>query len=139
MLREEIKQLKTEPSDLRKFGLLVGGALILLGLWFWHRHKGHYPWFLFPGSILLIAGVTLPRSLKQIYIGWMAMAFVLGLVVSTVLLTAFFYLVVTPIGLAARCFGKDFLERKWDSKAPSYWLARDQSKPRQSADYDRQF
>src|SRR5205809_3485170 len=113
MIREEIKQLKTGPSELRKFGLTVGGVLVLLGCWFIYRHKAHYPWFLWPGLLLLAVGLLLPRSLKHIYLGWMAGALLLGFIVSTVLLILFFYLVVTPIGLIARCVGKDFLKRKW--------------------------
>jgi hypothetical protein len=61
------------------------------------------------------------------------------MIVSTVLLTVFFYLVVTPIGLAARCVGKDFLERRWDAKATTYWRARDHSEPRPPAEYEQQF
>lgn len=139
MIREEIKQLKTGPRDLRKFGLMVGGVLSLLGLWFLYRHKGHYPYFLYSGLLLAGLGLAAPGSLKQVYVGWMALAMLLGLIVSTTLLTVFFYLVVTPIGLAARCFGNDFLERRWDARATTYWLARDRSKPRQPADYERQF
>src|SRR2546423_13132768 len=127
MIREEIKQLKTEPRDLRKFGLMVGGVFSLLGLWFLYRHKAHYPYFLCPGILLVGLGLIVPKSLKHVYIAWMALAFALGLVVSTALLTVFFYLVVTPIGLAARCLGKDFLARKWNPKAESYWLPRDRS------------
>ena len=139
MLREEIKQLKTEPRDLRKFGLTVGGVFSLLGLWFFYRHKAHYPYFVCPGLLLLVLGLALPKSLKQVYVGWMAVAFFLGLLVSTVLLTLFFYLVVTPLGLAARCVGKDFLNRRWDAKATTYWLAREHSKPKPSAEYEQQF
>ena len=139
MIIEEIKQLKTGPRDLRKFGLTVGGVLGLLGLWFLYRHKAHYPYFLYPGLLLLVLGLAVPKSLKHLYIVWMTLAFVMGMIVSTVLLTLFFYVVVTPIGLAARCFGKDFLGLKLDAKASSYWLARDQSKPRQAADYEQQF
>ena len=127
MITEEIKQLKTAPRDLRKFGLTVGGVFVLLGFWFLYRHKTHYPWFLFPGLLLFVLGLVAPKSLKQVYIGWMALGFFLGLIVSNVMLTVFFYLVVTPIGLAARCFGKDFLDRKWDTKATTYWLLRDQT------------
>src|SRR5260221_8185968 len=103
MITEEIKQLKTGPRDLRKFGLTVGGVLGLLGLWFLYRHKAHYPYFLYPGLVLLVLGVAVPRSLKYLYIGWMTFAFVMGMIVSTALLTVFFFVVVTPIGLVARC------------------------------------
>lgn len=32
-----------------------------------------------------------------------------------------FLLIVTPAGFLLRMFGIDFLERKMDPKAPSYW------------------
>ena len=139
MIREEIKQLKTGRRDLQKFGLMVGGVFLLLGLWFLYRHKAHYPFFFYPGAVLLVVGLFLPQILKPIYIGWMALAFTMGLIVSTVLLTIFFYLVVTPIGLAARCLGKDFLARKWDAETTTYWLRRNHSRSSQPVQYERQF
>ena len=137
MIREELKQLKTGAADLRKFGLTVGGVLLLLGLWFLYRHKGYYQYFLYPGGALVVLGLVIPKSLKHVYLGWMSLAFVLGLIVSTALLTVFFYLVVTPIGLVARIFGKDFLQRKLDPNAASYWLPRNTS--RAPADYEQQY
>src|SRR2546423_3406348 len=139
MLIEEIKQLKTGPRELRKFGLMVGAVFFLLGLWFWHRHKAHYPYFIWPGLLLLVLGLSAPKSLKYVYIAWMALGFFLGLIVSTLLLTIFFYLVMTPFGLAARCLRKDFLERKWDARAPSYWRRRDTARPKGGEEYERQF
>src|SRR5881397_3046119 len=112
VIREELKHLKTEPRELRKFGLMVGGVLLLLGFWFVFRHKPWHAWSWTPGALLLLLGILAPRVLKHIYLGWMTLAFVLGFIVSTILLTIFFYVVVTPIGLVARLCGKDFLERK---------------------------
>ncbi len=139
MIRDELQKLKTEPRDLRKFGLLVGGVFALLALWFWFRHKPFYPYLLIPAAPLLVLGLVWPRSLRLVYLGWMALAFLLGHVVSTVLLVLFFCLVVTPIGLLARCLGKDFLTRKWDRQAASYWLPRERSVPKSKADYEQQF
>ena len=137
-IREELKHLKTEPRDLRKFGLLVGGVLVLLGLWFVFRHKPWHPWLWVPGAGLMAFALIAPRGLKQIHLGWMILAITLGLVVSTILLTLFFYVVVTSIGMLARLFGKDFLARKW-SNSPSYWLVRPTSEAKQPRDYERQF
>lgn len=138
VIREELKHLKTAPRDLRKFGLLVGGVLLILGLWFLFRHKPWHAWFWIPGAVLVVFGIVAPKALKHAYVAWMALAFVLGLIASTILLTVFFYLVVTPIGLAAKICGKDFLERKWSNK-PSYWLLRTSSRARQPAEYEQQF
>jgi hypothetical protein len=139
MLRDEIKQLKTGLADLRKFAFSVGGVLVLMGIIFLWRHKAHYPWLLYPGLVLIGLGVVAPASLKPIYLAWMSLALLLGLVVSTIFLTIFFFLVVTPIGLAARCLGKDFLERTWDGNATTYWIKRDASKSKKAEDYERQF
>ena len=139
-MREDIKALqKATPRDLRKFGLVVGGVFCALGLWFFLRHKPYYWYVLAPGVPLVVLGAILPRSLKWIYVGWMALAMVLGAIVSTVLLTLLFYLVVTPIGLVARLAGKDFLSRKLQPGAPSYWILRDASKPKAKHEHEQQF
>jgi hypothetical protein len=139
MIREELKQLATTPRDLRKFGLTVGAVFVLLGAWFLYRHKPAWPYTLPPGIALLTLGLVAPRSLKPIYIGWMAMAIALGLAMSTVVLTVFFYLVVTPTGLAARLAGKDFLSLKLDRRAQSYWIKKAPTPHKQAADYEQQY
>lgn len=139
MLREEIKALETGSRELRKFGLLVGGIFTFLGAWFAWRGKSHYPYFLVPGVVLIVSGALFPRSLRRIYIGWMSLALVLGMVVSTVLLCLFFYFVVTSIGLVARVCGKDFLNRKLNRNASSYWVMRDRSIKKQRIDYEQQY
>ncbi|HEU0037957.1 MAG TPA: SxtJ family membrane protein [Verrucomicrobiae bacterium] len=137
-IREDIQQLKTSERDLRKFGLLVGGVFAVLGLLFLIRHKAHYPYFLMPGVVLTVSGAIFPRALRTIYIAWMAVAVVLGFVMAHIILTLFFFLVITPIGLVARLFGKDFLGLKLDRQGATYWIRRGQ-KSKAQANYERQF
>ena len=137
-IRDDIRQLKTGDRDLRKFGLTVGGVFALLGVLFLWRHKAHWPYFLWPGAGLIAAGFIFPRALKWVYIAWMSIAFVLGFVMAHVILTLFFFLIITPVGLVARLFGQDFLSLKLDRTAKSYWIPREK-KVKQPADYERQF
>lgn len=137
-IREDIQQLKTGPRDLRKFGLMVGGVFAALAVLLWLRHKPSYPYFLWPGLTLIAIGAVLPRVLKYVYIAWMSVAFVLGFIMTRVILTLLFFLIVTPIGLVARLFGKDFLQLKLDTSASSYWIHRE-PKTVTPADYERQF
>lgn len=137
-IREDIKQLKTGPRELRKFGLMVGGVFAVVGLLFLWRHPGRSPYFLWPGGTLMLLGLVLPRVLKWVYLVWMSIAFALGFVMAHVILTLLFLLVITPMGLVARMTGKDFLSLKLDRAAKSYWIPR-QQKPRTAADYERQF
>jgi len=139
VIREDLKQLSTTPRDLRKFALLVGGVFAAIGVWLLIKHRPAGPWFVSPGALLMLLGLAAPSLLKPVYLGWMAMALVLGIVVSTVILTLFFFLVMTPIGLIARILGKDFLSQKLDRPAKTYWLPRDRAAARKPADYERQF
>lgn len=137
-IREDIKQLKTGDRDLRKFGLVVGGVFAALGCLFLLRDKAAYPYFLWPGAVLMVAGMVFPRRLRYVYLAWMSLAFVLGFVMAHVILTLFFVFVVTPLGLLARLARKDFLSLKLDRGAKSYWIARE-PKAKSPADYERQF
>src|SRR6202043_1988035 len=108
----DLKKLKSGARDLRKFGLTVGGVFVLLGVLLLVRHRSSYPFFLGAGAVLTAFAVIWPRALKYVYIAWMALAFTLGFVMSNVILTLFFFLFVTPIGLLARPFQKGFFPRK---------------------------
>ena len=135
----DLRELRTGARELRKFGLLVGGVLAALGLVMWARGRVYFPWFLAPGAVLAALGLALPKVLKPVYVGWMALALALGFVVSQVILTAFFFLVITPIGLAARMLGKDFLRLRLDRQAGSYWMPRQQGGPKPPKEYEQQF
>ena len=139
MIRQELEQLSLATRDLRKFGLLVGGVFALLGAWFLLRHKSAWPWLMAPGGLLVLLGLVAPGWLKYPYRAWMTMAFLMGTVVSTLILTVFYFLVVTPLGLLGRAFGKDFLSQKLNPHAKSYWLLRDRSAVRSPAEYEQQF
>jgi len=137
-IHADLEKLKTGAHDLRKFGLTVGSVFVLLGVLFLLRHMSSYPWFLGIGAVLTVFGVIWPRALKYVYIAWMTLAFTLGFVMSKVILALFFFLFVTPIGLLARLFQKDFLARKWDKQGASYWIeCPKETKAPES--YERQF
>jgi hypothetical protein len=137
-IRQQINDLKTDTPDLRKFGLLVGGVLCVFGLLLLLRHKTNYPYLFWPGAVLIAVGAVWPRVLKYPYIAWMTMAFALGFIMSQVILTLFFFLLVTPISLFARLVGKDFLNRKLDPQATTYWIPHE-AKAKTPDSYQQQY
>lgn len=138
-IRDDIRDLKTSPADLRKFGLLVGGVCAALGLVALLRHKPISPYLLTPGCLLVVLGAILPRCLKPVYLVWMTVAIVIGAILARVILTLFYFLVMTPVGLVARLAGRDFLSLKLDRNATTYWLQREKTGPKSRQDYERQF
>jgi NADH:ubiquinone oxidoreductase subunit 5 (subunit L)/multisubunit Na+/H+ antiporter MnhA subunit len=136
MLLEELKNIKSEKRDLRNFGLLVGGILAVIGGVLIWRGKPSYPYFLITGLLLVGSGLLVPSVLRPLQRAWMALAVVLGWVMTRVILSVLFYLVITPLSLLLRVFGMRFLD-KGKSKG-SYWQYR-KDKDKDVSRYERQF
>ncbi|MGD8404126.1 MAG: SxtJ family membrane protein [Anaerolineales bacterium] len=135
---EEIKNIKSEKSDLRKFGITIGLFLMILaGVLFW-RGKETFEIFLVSGLALLALGLTIPVVLKPIYWIWMILAVILGWVMTRVILSLLFYIVITPIGFFSRLSGNRFLDLEWDKSKDTYWNYRTTNQLNRE-DYERQF
>lgn len=135
---EEIKNLKSEKSDLRKFGITIGTVLFIIAGFFFWKEKESFQLFLTIGIILFVTGIAIPIILKPVYWAWMVFATTLGWFMTRVILSLLFYVIVTPIGLISRLFGKQFLELKWDKSQDSYWNYRE-SKELERSNYENQF
>lgn len=122
---EEVRALDTGRAALRRFGLAVGGVFLAIGAVVVWRSG----WTLGPaatvlgglGGALMALGLVAPPLLRPVYLGWMGLAFVLGFVMTRVILTVVFVGLVIPIGLVLRLVGKDLLDRRLDRGAASYW------------------
>lgn len=68
-----------------------------------------------------LTGISGSKAALPLYWFWMGIAFVLGNVMSRVLLVLFFYLLVTPVGLLGRLLGRDVLQLNGGERA-SFWL-----------------
>ena len=135
-VKEELSELEISKKILRKFGLLVGGVFLLLGLLIYYSSQGFMEIiFVIIGALLFIFGFLFPNSLSGVYKVWMGLALALGWIVSRLLLTILFYLGITTVGFIARIFGKKFLDTKFRDGAESYWVKREDSK----VDYSKMY
>lgn len=71
----------------------------------------------------MIQGIL--RFGKLVYKGWMAFARALGWLNTRILLVLFFYLIITPVAVLARLFGKDLLSQRLAPEAKSYWIPKE--------------
>ena len=135
---EEIKNIKSEKSDLRNFGIIVGIILLIIsGFLFW-KEKESFQIFLAIGITLFLTAIALPSVLKPVYWIWMIFAIILGWIMTRVILSLLFYVVFTSIGLTLRFFGKKFLELRWDNSKESYWNFRNNEHLKKE-NYEKQF
>ena len=118
---EEIKDIKSGKKELREFGLTIGIILVILGLVALWRGKATFPYFLGVGAVFITLGIFLPGPLKRLQKIWMGFSIILGFFMSRIVLTALFYVGITPIGIIMRIFGKDLLDEKIDKSCSSYW------------------
>ena len=137
-VRVEMRGLKRTPKELRKFAYLVGSVLVIVGgaglFKHWHVLVVAALWG--AGLMLLLGGLLTPRLLEGVYTVWMGIAFGLGWVVSRAILVLLFYLVITPIGMLARLFGKKFIDITFPQAGESYWISRQNSK---KINYEKMF
>jgi len=135
-LKEKLKNIDTSQSRLRKFGLVVGGILLAIFVYYDLFHNTQIMWVSLVGSLLILFGVIVPRWLYWLYYVWMGIAFVLGAVVSRVLLTIIFYLIITPIGVVVRLIQGNPLKFDIDKEGGSYWR---EYKINESSHFERPF
>ena len=135
---EEIKNIKSEKSDLRKFGITIGVILLIIAGFLLWKEKESFQILLTFGVTLCIFGIVIPFILKPIYWVWMIFAIILGWFMTRVILSLLFYVVFTSIGLTLRLFGKQFLDLRWEKSKDSYWNFRN-SELLQKENYQKQF
>ncbi len=112
--------LHSTPEQARDTGLAM--VLICL-LWaYWGGRPGLLPW----AMALLVLTMVWPRAFQPLAGVWFGLSRLLGHVVSTVILTVVFFLVVTPMGLVRRLLGADALQlKKWKQGRGSVFTVRE--------------
>lgn len=99
----------------RSFGVSVGAVLCVIAAVLWWRHRVTRAEIVGGvGVVLLAGGLIAPRLLKWPSALWWRFSRALGYVNARVLLSVLFFLILTPLGLAWRLFGKDPLTRRRD-------------------------
>ena len=126
---QEIRTLDTSKKAIRKFGLVIVVGLGVIGILISLKtHNLNVPkWLWGIGLLFLILSFILPSVLRPVYRIWMLIAYFIGGIVSRVILTMLFYVVLTPTGLVLRLFGKDVLDKKFEKNRESYWVKKDLS------------
>jgi hypothetical protein len=133
----------------RKFGITVFVGFTILGAALWllggklglSREAGRMiwgslPWFvLLPVPVMLLA-LLWPRGARPFYWVWMGIAFVMGTVMSTILMAVTYWVVFGTIATIFRLRRRDRLVLR-DPGGGSLWVETAGAPPRER--YERQF
>jgi len=116
------------PSN-KKFGLTFAVIFFAIGLFLWYLKAAVVFWPLALGAIFLGLGLFLPKSLTALNSLWLKFGLLLHRVTSPIILAIMFYLLITPMGILMRIFGRCPIDKKFNAQLNSYWIVRDPPGP----------
>jgi hypothetical protein len=114
-------------QHIREFGAVMALALTLIAAFQIHKPGGLSLAFglVVAGLVTWAVGVTAPNVLKKPWEAWMAFAHVLGFVMTTILLTLTWVVMVIPLAAVLRVFGVKVMDATYKTSVATYWETRD--------------
>tara|TARA_B100001063_G_C16486695_1_gene415340 strand:+ start:73 stop:453 length:381 start_codon:yes stop_codon:yes gene_type:complete len=108
----------------RSFGLLFFIFFLALALWPLTK-KGEINLYLIAiALIFLVLGLLNSRILSPLNKAWIKLGEILGRIIAPIVMAIVYFLILTPISLLVRFFGKDLIGVKFSSDIKSYWVKR---------------
>ena len=123
-----------KKSSNRSFGILF--FLVFLGFGLWPLTKEMSPniYLVLISIIFLILGLLNSKLLSPLNNIWIKFGEILGKIIAPLVMALVYFLILTPISLLVRAFGKDLLGLKYVKQQNSYWI-----KKKNVGTMDRQF
>lgn len=129
-LHEEFaRDYHVEAASNKRFGLIVGGILLLFGVLrtYLHGEIGYLSGLLAGvGLVLVIAALTRPDVLEPANRGWNKLGLLLHRVTNPIFLGGLYAIAIVPTGLLMRAFRVDPMGLRRQPKG-TYWNARNKT------------
>ena len=106
------------------FGLLFFAVFLIIGLW--PIINGDSPRIIFfiIALIFLILALVNSKILTPLNKAWVKFGELLGKIIAPIVMAVVYFVVLTPISIIVRIFGKDLLKTKLSDNNKSYWIKR---------------
>ena len=113
-----------KKSSNKSFGILF--FLVFLGLGLWPLTNDNSPniYLIIISIIFLILGLLNSKLLSPLNSFWIKFGELLGKIIAPVVMVIIYFLILTPISLIVRLFGKDLLGLKFSKQLKTYWIKR---------------
>ena len=108
-------------SSNRSFGIVFFIVFLIIALYPLTYNGEIRVWSAITSLIFLLLGLINSKILSPFNKLWFKFGIFLGKIISPLIMGIIFFIVVTPIGLIMRLFGKDVLNLKYN-KNHSYWV-----------------
>ena len=122
-----MKNSKIKISSNKSFGIVFFTVFLIIAIWpLLNGYEIRY-WSLIISIVFLILGILNSKILTPLNKIWFKIGILLGNVISPIVMSIIFFLVVTPTSLIMKLFGKDILGIK-KNRSKSYWIEKSGSK-----------
>jgi hypothetical protein len=115
--------MKSQSSN-RSFGLLFFIVFIVVGLWPITKGETANIYLIIISLFFLIFGLINSKILSPFNKAWVKFGEILGLIIAPIIMALVYFIILTPISLIVRMFGKDLLGLKFLKKQDTYWIKR---------------
>ena len=115
---------KIKISSNKNFGIVFSIFFLLISIYLLLNNNPIYYWSLFVSFIFLVLGLMNSKILSPLNLLWFKFGILLGKIVSPIVMGVIFFLVVTPISIILKIFGKDVLNLKFNNNK-TYWIVKD--------------
>ena len=115
--------MKSQSSN-RSFGILFFIVFLILSLWPLKSGNNLNLYFLITSGIFLILGALNSKLLSPLNKAWIKFGEILGLIIAPIVMGLVYFVILTPVSLIVRLFGKDLLGLKFIKENETYWIKR---------------
>ncbi len=113
-----------KKSSEKSFGILFGVVFIIISLWPLFYSNSLRVWSLILAIIFFLITFLKPLLLKPFNNAWIKLGELLGRIIAPIVMAIVYFLILTPISLLVRLFGKDLIGMKFSNDIKSYWIKR---------------
>ena len=105
----------------KSFGIVFFIVFLIISFYPLINQENIRVWSLIISLIFLILGLLNSKILNPLNKLWFKFGMILGRIISPIIMSIIFFLVVTPIGLIMKLLKKDLLNLKFN-KTNTYWI-----------------
>ena len=115
--------MKSQSSN-KSFGLLFFVVFLIIGLWPLKNGESLNFYFITASVVFLILGLLNSKLLSPLNKFWIKLGEILGIIIAPIVMALVYFVILTPISIIVRVFGKDLLGLKLFKEKETYWIKR---------------